>query len=447
MSRQSLERSLPHNIDAEKAILGAILVDNEQAYAVSERLKPNDFYLGSHRHIYRISIEMIEKSKPVDLVTIQDELLRQEKFEASGGIGYLASLLDGIPAMANIAHYVEMVHDLSISRQLIHTTNQIMAACFDGVLSGKELLEEAETQLLQLGEARLSTGLKSTSELQVETIQRVEKAYNERDMITGLSTGFRDLDRMTAGLQAGNLVILAARPGVGKSALATNIAQWVAHKDEKTVAIFSLEMTEIELMLRMATSEGRVDGQKLRSGYIGKDDFRKLIDAIDYLGKQNIHIDDSSTLTAMDIRSRCRRLKAERGLHLVIVDYLQLMSGPPSKRQENRTQEISSITRSLKGLAKDLNVPVLALSQLNRSPETRKGSARPILSDLRESGSIEQDADMVAFIYREELYKPAEDNAGHAEIIIAKQRNGPIGTVHLAFLKEYTKFENLFIQS
>lgn len=442
MNRPSLERTLPHNIDAEKAIIGAILINNENIYPVAEKLKADDFYLDAHRNIYAKAIDMAEHSQAVDLVTLQAELLRLGKLESSGGIAYIASLMDGLPHLVNIDHYIELVYETSLRRKLINTTNSIMAACFDGMLSGKEILEESEAKIYQLAESREQGGLLPTADLQVEATQRVEQVFSNRDIITGLGTGYRDLDRMTAGLHKGNLVILAARPSVGKSALATNIAQYVAGHGH-TVALFSLEMTRLELMLRMVTAEVRVDGAKLRNGYLTKEDFRSLVNGIELLGTRSIYIDDTSSMTAMELRSKCRRLKAEKGLDLVIVDYLQLMSGPTSKRQENRVQEVSQITRSLKGLAKELDVPVLALSQLNRAPEQRKGNARPQLSDLRESGSIEQDADMVMFIYREEMYKPDEENAGLAELIISKQRSGPTGTVRLAFIREYTRFETL----
>ncbi len=446
MSRQSLERTLPHNIDAERALLGAILVNNEQIYEASEKLKAEDFYLDAHRNVFALAVEMAEHSIVVDLVTLQDRLVKLDKLDASGGIGYLASLLDGMPHLVNVSHYIEIIHETSLRRKLINTTNSVMAACFDGILSGKEILEETEAKIYGIAETHDAGGLVPTAELQIEAIQHVERAFNAGGMITGLPTGFRDLDRMAAGLHKGNLIILAARPGVGKSAMATNIAQFVAGQGH-TVALFSLEMTKIELYLRMVTGEMKVDSQKLRSGYLSKEDFRKMIEGIEFVGKRNIHIDDSSSLTAMEIRSRCRRLKAEHGLDLLIVDYLQLMSGSNMRKNDNRTQEVSQITRSLKGLAKDLDVPVIALSQLNRAPEQRKGKARPQLSDLRESGSIEQDADVVLFLYREEMYQATEENAGIAELIIGKQRSGPTGIVKLAFLREFTRFECLFDQS
>jgi len=443
MTRSILERTLPHNLEAERALLGAILVNNERIYETAEKLKAEDFYLDAHRQVFTVVVELAERSIVVDLVTLQAELVRLSRLESCGGISYLASLLDGIPHLSNVSHYVELIHEASIRRKLIATSNSIMSACFDGVLDGKDLLEETEAQIYRIAESRQTTGLMPTAELQIEAIQRVEQSFNNRDEITGLATGFRDLDRMTAGLHKGNLIILAARPAVGKSSMATNIAQFVAGQGH-TVALFSLEMTRIEIMLRMVTGEMRVDSQKMRAGYLSKEDFRKMIEGIEFVGKRDIFIDDSSSLTSMDLRSKCRRLKAEKGLDLVIVDYLQLMSSPQQKRQENRTQEVSQITRSLKGLAKDLDVPVIALSQLNRAPEQRKGNTRPQLSDLRESGSIEQDADVVLALYREELYQQTEENAGLAEVLILKQRSGPTGIVRLAFLREYTRFESLF---
>jgi replicative DNA helicase len=441
MSSQSLERALPHNIDAEKAILGAILVNNENYYSVLENLKPEDFYLDAHRVIYRKMVDLIEKAKAIDLITIQDELDRSSQLEAAGGITYLASLLDGIPHLVNIGHYIEFIREKSLLRQMVNAANKIMAECFDQAEPAEEILDRAEQSLFTLSEKRMRSGFVSVKDMELPATKLLEKLYNEREMITGVATGFRDLDRLTSGLQSGDLVILAARPSMGKTALCLNIAQYVALHKKLPVGVFSLEMSKEQLLMRMLCSEARVDAHKVRTGYLGKDDFRKLIDALGRTTQAPMHIDDSSTLTVMEMRAKCRRLKAEHGLSVIIVDYLQLMSG--YGRVENRTQEISGISRGLKALAKELNVPVIALSQLSRAPEQRQGDHKPQLSDLRESGSIEQDADLVMFIYREEVYKPSEENAGLAELIIAKQRNGPTGIIKLAFLREFTRFETL----
>ena len=442
MSIQSLERTLPHNIDAEKSVLGAILVNNENYYRVLENIKPEDFYLDAHRVIYRKMVELIENSKAIDLITIQEELVRASQLEAAGGITYLASLLDGIPHLIHIEHYIEFIREKSLLRQMVTAANKIMAECFDQAEPAEEILDRAEQSLFDLSERRMRSGFVSVKEMELAATKLLEKLYTEREMITGIASGFRDLDRLTSGLQRGDLVILAARPSMGKTALCLNIAQHVALHKNEPVGIFSLEMSKEQLLMRMLCAEARVDAHKVRTGYLAKDDFRKLIDSLGRTTQAPMYIDDSSTLTVMEMRAKCRRLKAERGLSLIIVDYLQLMSG--YGRIENRTQEISGISRGLKALAKELDVPVMALSQLSRAPEQRQGDHKPQLSDLRESGSIEQDADLVMFIYREEVYKPDnEEIKGLAELIIAKQRNGPTGTVKLAFLREFTRFETL----
>jgi replicative DNA helicase len=442
MSTQSLERTLPHNIDAEKSVLGAILVNNENYYRVLETLKPEDFYLGAHRVIFQKMVELIENSKAIDLITIQEELVRSSQLETAGGITYLASLLDGIPHLVHIEHYIEFIREKALLRQMVNAANKIMAECFDQAEPAEEILDRAEQSLFDLSEKRMRSGFVSVKDLEVPAARLLEKLAKEREMITGIASGFRDLDRMTSGLQRGDLVILAARPSMGKTALCLNIAQYVALHKGEPVGMFSLEMSKEQLLMRMLCAEARVDAHRVRTGYVGKDDFRKLIDALGTTAQAPMYIDDSSTLTVMEMRAKCRRLKAERGLSLIIVDYLQLMSG--YGRVENRTQEISGISRGLKALAKELDVPVLALSQLSRAPEQRQGDHKPQLSDLRESGSIEQDADLVMFIYREEVYKhDNEEIKGLAELIIAKQRNGPTGTVKLTFLREFTRFETL----
>ena len=441
MSSQTLERTLPHNVDAEKSVLGAILVNNENYYRVIENLRPEDFYLDAHRIIYRQMLELIDRAKVIDLITIQDELDRSSQLERAGGIVYLAGLLDGIPHLVNIDHYIEIIRERALLRQMINSANKVMAECFDQAEPAEEILDRAEQALFTLSEKRIKVGFISVKEMELPATRLLEKLYTEREMITGVATGFRDLDRLTSGFQSSDLIILAARPSMGKTALGLNIAQQVALHKGLPVGMFSLEMSKEQLLMRMLCAEARVDAHKVRTGYLGKDDFRKLIDCLGKTTESPMYIDDSSTLTVMEMRAKCRRLKAEHGLSLIIVDYLQLMSG--YGRTENRTQEISGISRGLKSLAKELSVPVLALSQLNRAPEQRQGDHKPQLSDLRESGSIEQDADLVMFIYREEVYKPSEENAGLAELMIAKQRNGPTGIVKLAFLREFTRFETL----
>jgi replicative DNA helicase len=383
----------------------------------------------------------MENSRAIDLITLQDELLRNASLENAGGIGYLSGLLEGIPHLLNIEHYIEIVRDKSLLRQMIGSASKMMADCFDQAEPADTILDKAEQTLFNLSEHRTKSGFVSVREMEGDAQALLTRLYETKQMITGVPTGFTDLDRMTSGFQPGDLVILAARPSMGKTALALNFAEYVALKKEQPVGIFSLEMSRQQLLMRFLCAESLVDAHKVRTGYIGKDDFRQLIDALAAVTRAPLFIDDSSALTIMEMRAKARRLKAEHGLSLLIVDYLQLMSG--IGRVENRVQEISGISRGLKALAKELEVPVVALSQLSRAPEQRQGDHRPQLSDLRESGSIEQDADVVMFIFREEVYRPDEENAGKADLIIAKQRNGPIGVVKLAFLRQFTKFENL----
>jgi replicative DNA helicase len=441
MSRATLERSLPHNVDAEKSVLGSILVNNENYYRIVEMLRPEDFYFDAHRVIFRHMVELMENARAIDLITIQEALVRGAALESAGGIDYVSGLLDGIPHLINLEHYIEIIREKALFRQMIGVANKAAAECFDAADPADHVLDRFEQSLFNLSEHRARTGFVSVKELELPTTRLLEKLYSDREMITGVPTGFTDLDRMTSGFQPGDLVILAARPSMGKTALALNMAQYVAMRKSQSVGIFSLEMSKEQLLMRFLCAESLVDAHKVRTGYIGKDDFRQLITALASVAGSPLFIDDSSTLTVMEMRAKARRLKAEQGLSLLIVDYLQLMSG--YGRVENRVQEISGISRGLKALAKELQVPVIALSQLSRAPEQRQGDHRPQLSDLRESGSIEQDADVVLFIYREEVYKADEENAGKADLIIAKQRNGPIGTVKIAFLKQFTKFENL----
>ena len=441
MTRQVLERTLPSNVDAERSLLGSVLVNNENYYRIVESLRPEDFYLDAHRIVFRTMTALMEASRAIDLITLQDELLKNSSLESAGGIGYLSGLLDGIPHLVNIEHYIEIVRDKAMLRQVINTASKTMAEAFDQAESADVILDKAEQALFALSERRTRTGFVSVREMEEDQRRLLTKLYEDKEMITGVPTGFTDLDRMTSGFQPGDLVILAARPSMGKTALALNVAEHVALRKGLPVGIFSLEMSKQQLLMRFLCAESLVDAHKVRTGYIGKDDFRQLIDALATVTRSPLFIDDSSSLTIMEMRAKSRRLKAEHGLSLLIVDYLQLMSG--YGRVENRVQEISGISRGLKGLAKELEVPIIALSQLSRAPEQRQGDHRPQLSDLRESGSIEQDADVVLFIYREEVYKQDEENAGKADLIISKQRNGPIGTVILAFLKQYTKFENL----
>jgi replicative DNA helicase len=441
MSRQVLERSLPSSVDAERSLLGSVLVNNENYYRIVEFLRPEDFYLDSHRVIFRNMTTLMENSRAIDLITLQDELLRSASLESAGGIAYLSGLLEGIPYLVNIENYIGIIRDKALLRQMISSASKTIAECFDQAEPADAILDQAEQALFNLSEHRTKSGFVAVSDMEEDTQKLLTKLYEDREMITGVPTGFQDLDRMTSGFQPGDLVILAARPSMGKTALALNIAEHVALKKGLPVGIFSLEMSKQQLLMRFLCAESMVDAHKVRTGYLAKDDFHQLIDALAMVTRAPLYMDDSSSLTIMEMRAKSRRLKAEHGLSLLIVDYLQLMSG--YGRFENRVQEISGISRGLKALAKELEVPIIALSQLSRAPEQRQGDHRPQLSDLRESGSIEQDADVVLFIYREEVYKRDEENEGKADLIISKQRNGPIGVVKLAFLKQYTKFETL----
>ena len=441
MSRQVLERSLPSSVDAERSLLGSVLVNNENYYRIVEFLRPEDFYLDSHRVIFRNMTTLMENSKGIDLITLQDELLRNASLESAGGIAYLSGLLEGMPYLVNIENYIEIIRDKALLRQMISSASKTIADCFDQAEPADAILDQAEQALFNLSEHRTKSGFIAIRDMEQDTQKLLTKLYEDREMITGVPTGFQDLDRMTSGFQPGDLVILAARPSMGKTALALNMAEHVALKKGLPVGIFSLEMSKQQLLMRFLCAESMVDAHKVRTGYLAKDDFHQLIDALAVVTRAPLYIDDSSSLTIMEMRAKSRRLKAEHGLSMLIVDYLQLMSG--YGRVENRVQEISGISRGLKALAKELEVPIIALSQLSRAPEQRQGDHRPQLSDLRESGSIEQDADVVLFIYREEVYKRDEENEGKADLIISKQRNGPIGVVKLAFLKQYTKFETL----
>ncbi len=441
----SLERGLPASIEAERSILGAILLDSFAYNQAAEALQPDDFSLDSHRRIFKRMRELSESSRAIDLITLTEELGRYKEVEAIGGVAYLSSLTDGLPHRPNIEHYVRIVKDKALLRGVIHAANAAIARAMDETESADEILAAAEAGLFQLSDKRFAGGFRGVKDIVTESFGSIDALYERGQRVTGLETHFSDLDGMTSGLQKSDLVIIAARPSMGKTAFALNIAENAAVMDNKVVAVFSLEMSREALLLRLLCSNARVDSHKLRTGFLSRDDYHKLVEALGRLADAPIFIDDTPGITVPEMRAKARRLQHTQGrLDLVIVDYLQLMSSVPlgAKRYENRTQEVSAISRGLKLLAKELRVPVMALSQLSRAPESRGGDHRPQLADLRESGSIEQDADVVAFIFREEVYKPADpDLDGLAELIIAKQRNGPTGKVDLAFLKRCTRFE------
>jgi replicative DNA helicase len=439
----ALERGLPVNLDAERFVLGAILMDDALYIQVAGTLVAEDFSLEKHRRIFLRMGELYNRGERIDRVTVANELMKQNQLESVDGVSYLVSLDEGMPALANLDSYVGIVKDKAVLRRIIFTSQKLIDRCIIGEEEPDQILASAEESLLKLGESRAQDALVNPQRILQEFEGGINAFLDPSKRIKGLSTGFLKLDEMTGGLHPGELVILAARPSMGKTALALNVAQHVAmHPNEKqTVAVFSLEMSRESLLTRMICAGARVDQQKFRAGYLNQDERRRLAKTASELVQAPLYIDDTSGTHMMDIHAKLRRLKAEHGLSLVVIDYLQLMSG--RGRYENRNQEISTISRGLKLLAKDLKVPMLVLSQLNRAPETRPGDHRPQLSDLRESGSIEQDADLVAFIFREEVYKQEDERLkGLAELLVAKQRNGPTGKVNLVFLKEFTKFEN-----
>jgi len=434
------EKGLPSNVEAERSILGAILLDNAVCYQAIELLKREDFFLDSHRRIYDKMLSLVDRSGPIDLITLSDELRRAGEFEQVGGATYIASLIDGVPRTDTIEPYAKIIKQKAMLRRLITASNQIIARAFDEEDDPEIIIDEAERMIFQIAEDRIRQGFQYIGDVAQRRLEQIEQMTGRPEMITGVPTGFTDFDQMTSGLQRQDLVIVAARPSMGKTALALNMAQYAA-KNGNTVGVFSLEMSAEQLVSRLLCSEARVDAHRLRTGYLNREEWARLADALRRLTETQIYIDDTAGVGVLEMRAKTRRLKAEHGLDLLIIDYLQLMSG--RGRIESRQQEVSQISRDLKGLAKEIDVPVIALSQLSRAPETRSDH-RPQLSDLRESGSIEQDADVVCFIYRDEVYNPTDENHGTAELIIGKQRNGPTGTVQMAFLKEFTRFENMW---
>jgi replicative DNA helicase len=442
----SLERTLPNNLEAERSILGAILLDDKSLHVVVETLRREDFYLESHRHIFGKMLDLAAKSKAIDLVTLKDELQRTSDLERAGGAAYIAGLTDGLPRAVNIEHYADIVKEKSTLRRLIQISNEIMARSFQSEDPAERILEDVEKAVFELANQRFRSGFAKIDAVIGEVYKHIEEVSNRKSSITGVETGFTELDRMTAGLQPSDLVVIAARPSLGKTTLSLNIAQHAAQKKGLSIGIFSLEMSCPQLVKRLLCGEAEVDSHKVNTGFLNKEDWIRLGRAAGALSQTRIFIDDAAGASILEMRSKARRLKAEHGLDLLIVDYLQLMSGGKG-RHENRTQEIAQISRGLKGLAKELSVPIIAISQLNRAVEARRGGDhRPQLSDLRESGSIEQDADVVIFISREDTGEQNEQNAGVVEIIIGKQRNGPIGSFNLAFIRQYTKFANLHME-
>jgi replicative DNA helicase len=437
----NLRKIPPQNLDAESSVLGGILIENEAINVVLETLRPEDFYRESHRRIMRAMIEITDRSEPVDLITLSEFLKSKNELESVGGTAYLASLADFVPTAANIAQYVRIVHEKAILRNLISTATEIATRGYDEQGNVDEFLDTAEKVIFDISEKKIKQSFVAVGDMITDTLKTIDKLYQRKEMITGVPTGYEDLDKITAGLQPSDLIIVAGRPGMGKTAFALNIATNAAYTGVGA-AVFSLEMGKEQLVLRMLCSEARVNSSKVRSGYLGERDFPQLAKAAGKLHEAPIYIDDTPAISVLELRAKARRLIRDRSkkVGLVVVDYLQLMRG--MGQANNREQEISEISRSLKALAKELRVPVIALSQLNRRVEDRS-ERRPQMSDLRESGAIEQDADVIMFIYRDEVYnKNNDDVKGKAEVIIAKQRNGPTGSIDLTFIGEFTRFEN-----
>ena len=440
-SDTTLERPLPHNLEAERSVLGAILLDNHALNTAVERLRSEDFFLPQHRHIFDRMVELGEHQQGIDLVTLCEELTRMGHLEAAGGVAYVSQLADGIPRVSNVEHYARIVKEKAVLRNLAYQASAIQEQALAGGDEADLILDRAESAIFQLAEDRVRAGLIGVKELVRDGYERLEKIFSEGKRITGLPTGYGALDNETAGLQPSELIILAARPSMGKTALALNIAENIAVRNREPVAIFSLEMSKESLLLRMLASQARVDAHKFRTGHMNRDDWGRITSSLSELGEAPIWIDDSASSTVLEMGAKARRLKRDRGLSLMIVDYLQLVVPATNKRVSNRQEEVSSMSRALKGLAKELKVPVVVLSQLTRAPE--REDRKPQLSDLRESGAIEQDADVVMFINRPNFYKtdlPDEERA-KAEVIIAKQRNGPTGTLPFVFLARHTRFE------
>jgi replicative DNA helicase len=436
--------NLPANVEAERSILGAILLDNFAYNQAAEHLRSEDFSLDSHRRIYARMVDLAESSRPIDMITLIEELDLHKDLQAIGDVGYVSSLIEGVPERPSIEHYVKIVRDKALLRGLISAANTAIARAAEQSDPADEVLSDAEAAIFQLSEKRIGRGFMGVQEIVRESFGSVDALLQRGQRITGLAMHYSDLDEMTSGLQRSDLVIIAARPSMGKTAFAMNIAENAAIEDQQVVGVFSLEMSREALLMRLLCSQARVDAHKMRTGSLWQDDMKKVVRAMEQLAHAPIYIDDTPGISVSEMRAKARRLKQSQGrLDLIIVDYLQLMSGG-GKRFENRTQEVSAISRGLKALAKELSVPVIALSQLSRAPESRGGDHRPQLADLRESGSIEQDADLVMFIFREEVYRQDDPELqGRAEIIIAKQRNGPIGKVRMAFLKSCTRFETM----
>ncbi|MGI6092077.1 MAG: replicative DNA helicase [Veillonellaceae bacterium] len=438
-----LDRVPPQSVEAEQAVLGAMLIEREAISKVTEFLRPEDFYREAHRLIYNAALELFNKNDAVDMVTVTEFLRKDDKLESAGGIAYITSLANSVPTAANVLYHARIVEEKSLLRQLINAATNIAGLGYEASDEVASILDSAEKMILDVSGRKVGKEFTPIKSIIFDAFDRIQGLYESKGGITGLASGFKDFDRLTSGLQPSDLILIAARPSMGKTAFVLNIASHVAIREKKTVAFFSLEMSKEQLVQRMLCAEAPIDSQRLRVGDLEGKDWQKLVNAADRLSSAGIFIDDTPGITVLEMRAKARRLKIEHDLQLIIIDYLQLMQGSgKNKGSENRQQEISEISRSLKGLARELGVPVIALSQLSRSVESRQVK-KPMLSDLRESGSLEQDADIVAFLYREDYYNPDTDRKNITEVIIAKHRNGPVDTVQLFFHKQFTKFADL----
>ena len=437
-----MDRMPPASIEAEQAVLGAMLLKPDAVTTAAEELSADDFYRETHRLIFEAMMELKERTEPVDLVTLTEQLKKADKLAKIGGIPALSLIANSVPTAANVHYHARIVHEKAQLRSLIAAATEIAGAAYESADEVEDIMDSAEKRILQVSSGKRSKDFVPLQDILLDALEQIDLRYNNKGCITGLPTGFTELDHLTAGLQKSDLILVAARPSMGKTAFTLNIAAHVVLRAKEPVAFFSLEMSKEQLVQRLLCSEGRIDSQRLRVGELEEKEWGDLIDTANRLSAAPLYIDDTPGITVMELRSKARRLKAEHGLSLIVIDYLQLMQGRASKSGDNRQQEISEISRSLKALARELNVPVIALSQLSRSVESRQ-IKRPMLSDLRESGSLEQDADIVMFLYREDYYDPETENKNITEVIIAKHRNGPVDTVDLTFLKQFTKFGNL----
>jgi replicative DNA helicase len=433
----------PQNIEAEQSVLGGVLIENEAVHKVMEILTAEDFYRDAHRKIYDALMDLAERDEPADLITLTNELRKKEHLDSVGGASYVTSLIDSVVTAANIEYYAKIVKEKAILRKLIDTSTEIITHSYEDRSDVEGLLDEAERAIFEISENRVKPSFYSIRDVVKQSFKTIERLYEKKELVTGVPSGYRELDQRTAGFQPSDLIIVAGRPSMGKTALCLNVAQYAAIEKRIPVGIFSLEMSKEQIVIRMLCSEAQVEGTRLRTGFLSESDWPRLTLAAGNLSDAPIFIDDAAALSVLELRAKARRLNAEHGLGMIMVDYLQLMRG--RAKVESRQQEISEISRSLKALAKELNIPVIAVSQLSRRTEERQGM-RPQLSDLRESGAIEQDADVILFIYRDEVYNRSEDNPnrGKAEIIIGKQRNGPTGKIELAFLEKFTTFKELY---